>query len=662
MFEERLYVLLNKYRIYKEDNAKENIFQEIKQLVQLYPNDAKEFLSKNSTIPLEIKILIENPHKDDFDDEDEEFNKKQKINFKRNFLNYLSAIKPYKLFAIISFLCVIIIQSILLFEKWLFGYVVEKSSLFSSGDIAKEEFIFILIIVTGIFLFSKIIEAISEWTKIHFITKLDENVVFDIKKKFLQHIIYLSHRFHTNHKTGKLISRISRGSFATVEMSDIFIFTLAPVIISSIFIIGTFSYFNIYSAISVFFTLVIFVGYSFYYINKTQDAKIKSNKYEDKENGKISDAFTNVEAVKYFGKEKFILNSLFKHSYNVKNANIKYIFYFRNLSAVQSLILGFGTFFVLLFPFLSLLNGTTSVGTITFIYTSYLTLLPPLQRFVNGIRGFYDASGDLEELFNYSDIEQEVKNSSGAKTFKVKQGSLDFSNVSFSYNSQKVLESINFSINTKETVALVGHSGSGKSTIIKLLYRLYDINSGSIKIDGEDIRDVNQESLRCELSIVPQEPSLFDDTIYNNILFSNPKATKAEVFNAMKFAQLDEFVNELPKKEKTIVGERGIKLSGGQKQRISIARAILANKKILVLDEATSSLDSKTENEIQKDLKDLMKDRTSIIIAHRLSTILDADKIIVMDKGKVSDIGTHKELLKKSKIYQELWSIQQGNK
>lgn len=660
MFEQKLIILLNEYRKCREDSAKENIIEEIKQLVQLYPSYAKEFSTKNSTIPNEIKTIIENPYEDG--DEDEEFKKKQKINFKRNFSNYLKSIKPHKIFLIACFLSVIVIQSIVLFEKWLFGFLVEKSSLFSSGDIVKEEFISILIIIAGVYIFSKIIEAISEWIKLHFITKLDENVVYDIKKRFLEHIMLLSHRFHTNHKTGKLISRINRGSFATVAMSGIFIFTLAPVIISSIFIIGSFLYFNIYSAISVFLTLVIFVGYSIFYINKTQDAKVKSNKYEDKENGKISDMFTNIETVKYFGKEKFILNYLLKHSYKVKNANIKLFFYFRNLSAVQSLILGVGTFFVLLFPFLSFLNNTTNLGTITFIYTSYLTLLPPMQRFVNGIRDFYDASGDLEELFNYIDVEQEVKNSAYANPLKITRGSVDFNNVSFSYDSQQILKSINFSINPNETIALVGHSGSGKSTIIKLLYRLYDINNGSIKIDGNDIRDVTQESLRSELSIVPQEPSLFDDTIYNNILFSNPFAKKEEVFDAIKFAQLDEFVEELPKKEKTIVGERGIKLSGGQKQRISIARAILANKKILILDEATSSLDSKTENEIQKDLKKLMENRTSIIIAHRLSTILNADKIIVMDKGVISSIGTHKELLEKSSLYQELWSIQQGNK
>ena len=195
---------------------------------------------------------------------------------------------------------------------------------------------------------------------------------------------------------------------------------------------------------------------------------------------------------------------------------------------------------------------------------------------------------------------------------------------------------------------------------MKLLYRLYNPDGGEILIDGKNIKSFKQESLRSELSIVPQEGILFDDTIYNNIAFSNPTAKKEEVFNAIKFAQLDKFVMSLPNKENTIVGERGVKLSGGEKQRVSIARAILANKKILVLDEATSSLDSQTEHSIQNDLKKLMKNRTSIIIAHRLSTIMSADRIVVMDKGRIVQLGKHNDLIQQGGIYKKLWSLQKG--
>ena len=207
-------------------------------------------------------------------------------------------------------------------------------------------------------------------------------------------------------------------------------------------------------------------------------------------------------------------------------------------------------------------------------------------------------------------------------------------------------------------IALVGLSGSGKTTIVKLLYRFYDIDSGQILIDGKDIRDFKQESLRGEMSIVPQECILFDDTIYNNVAFSKPSASKEEVMSAIKFAQLDKVIEKLPEKEQTIVGERGIKLSGGEKQRVSIARALLADKEILILDEATSSLDSETEFETQKDLNKLMKGRTSIIIAHRLSTIMNADRIIVLRNGKIIQSGKHSELVKEKGEYQRLWNLQ----
>ncbi len=207
-------------------------------------------------------------------------------------------------------------------------------------------------------------------------------------------------------------------------------------------------------------------------------------------------------------------------------------------------------------------------------------------------------------------------------------------------------------------MAFVGETGVGKTTLINLIYRLYDLDSGRILIDGQDIKKVKQSSLHNAMSIVPQETVLFNDTIFNNIAFSNPEATKEEVWQAISFAQLDNFINNLKDKENTLVGERGIKLSGGEKQRVSVARAILANKKILILDEATSSLDSQTEKELSDDLQKLMKGRTSIIIAHRLSTIMDADKIVVLKDGKIAEIGKHLELLEQTTIYAKLWHSQ----
>jgi len=271
-------------------------------------------------------------------------------------------------------------------------------------------------------------------------------------------------------------------------------------------------------------------------------------------------------------------------------------------------------------------------------------MIEPLYGFVYGLRTLYGSLADFQSLFKYGKIEKQIKDQPNAKNLKIKSGEVVFENVSFRYGRRQVIENLNLKIPKNKKIALVGPSGSGKSTIIKLLYRFYDVSSGRILIDGEDIRDFKQESLRSEMSIVPQECILFDDTIYNNIAFSNPSASKEEVIKAIKSAHLDKTIENFPDKENTIVGERGVKLSGGEKQRVSIARAILADKEILVLDEATSALDSETEYEIQRDFEKLMKERTSIIIAHRLSTIMSADKIVVLKNGKIVQEGRHNEL------------------
>jgi len=279
---------------------------------------------------------------------------------------------------------------------------------------------------------------------------------------------------------------------------------------------------------------------------------------------------------------------------------------------------------------------------------------------MHGMRDIYRAMADFEDLFEYGKIQKEIKDSPGAKKLEIKEGEVEFKDIEFKYGHRKIFQNFSLHVPKNKKIALVGHSGSGKTTLVKLLYRLYDVNNGSITIDGKDIRNFKQESLRGEMSVVPQECILFDATVYENILFSRPDATRAEVMKAIKFAQLDKIIEKFPNKENTIVGERGVKLSGGEKQRVSIARAILANKKVLVLDEATSALDSETEHEIQADLKELMQGRTSIIIAHRLSTIMHADKIIVLKDGKIVQSGKHCQLIQQPGEYKKLWNLQKG--
>jgi ATP-binding cassette subfamily B protein len=393
----------------------------------------------------------------------------------------------------------------------------------------------------------------------------------------------------------------------------------------------------------------------------SEPSNVFANKQEDREKGNLADFFTNTDSIRHFGKEKLIIQKYKKLTADTRDAFLKNWGYWRYTNSGQSLIIFSGTFCLLFFSIRSFLAGEISLGTLAFVYTTYMGLMGPLWGLVHGIRNFSKAMADFQELFDYGKIKTSIKDKENAKNLELNKGEINFEDVSFSYpGKKKIFENFSLKVPANKRVALVGHSGCGKSTLTRLLYRLYEVDSGKITIDGTDIREVKQNSLREEMSIVPQECVLFDDTIYNNILFSNPKASHAEVLKAIEFAQLDKLIKNMPEKENTIVGERGVKLSGGEKQRVSIARAILANKKILILDEATSALDSETEFEIQKDLEKLMKGRTSIVIAHRLSTIMKADIIVVMKKGKIIQKGNHRELITQGGEYQRLWDFQRG--
>ncbi len=584
----------------------------------------------------------------------------EKIDFKHNLKLYFNLIKPYYLFVIGLIVIVTIAESARLGEKFLFKAVIDRGTDFTSGVLSMSSFVSLLITFAVIYLALITIGTIGHFFQIHLINRLDANIIFDLRNKFFNHLLSLSHRFHITHKTGSLISRLSRGKGAVENITDFIIFNFTAITLQFILLGGSLIYLDLKTAIAVAVTVVVFFSYSIYIINKQQGPSLKSIRAEDIEKGYISDVFMNIDSVKYYGKEDIVSEKYKELAGNARTFRLKHWDSFRYMESGQILALALGTFAVIYFSLKKLLAGEITIGSLAFIYTAYVGLMGPLYAFVYGIRRFYDSMSDFQALFEYDKIKNDIKDGQNSEDLKINKGEIEFDKIKFSYHDRKIIDNVSLKINSGEKVALVGHSGSGKTTIVKLLYRFYDVNSGAIKIDGKDIRDVKQESLREEMSIVPQEAILFDDSIYNNILFSNPEAGRKEVMVAIKFAQLDELVNKLSKRENTIVGERGVKLSGGEKQRVSIARAILADKKVLVLDEATSSLDSKTESEIQKDLAKLMKGRTSIIIAHRLSTIMSADKIVVMDKGKIVQIGTHRELIKNKGVYRELWNLQKG--
>ena len=587
-------------------------------------------------------------------------NKYEQINFKYNLSIYWDILKKHKYLFFLLLVITLFVEGLFVVDKFLFKVVVDDGSMFLSGLLPQTEFNKTLVILAIIFFAVVIVRTVGKWFNVHVLSILDAKLIVDLKKKYFNHIVSLSHNFHTTHKTGSLISRLNRGAGAIETMTDIAAFNLSPLVIQVIIVGLSLAYFSIIPAIVLTIVTIIFISYSYYIQEIQQKSKIIFNSLEDREKGFISDIFTNIDSIKYFGKEKLIKQRFEKISEKTKNAGLTYWGYFRWFDSGQIFILAAGTFLLIYFPLMQFLAGEITIGTLVFIYTIYSNVVGPMFGFVWGMRGFYRAMADFQDLFEYGKVENEIKDLPNAKELKVKEGSIEFSNVSFDYGKRRIFSHFDLKIKPNEKIALVGHSGCGKTTLVKLLYRFYDVKAGAILVDNRDIEEYKQESLRSELSIVPQECILFDETIYNNILFSNPTSSRDEVIKAIKFAQLDKIIKKFPKKVNTIVGERGVRLSGGEKQRVSIARAILANKKILVLDEATSSLDSETEHEIQQALENLLKGRTSIIIAHRLSTIMNADRIIVMKNGKIAQEGTHQELIKQQGEYKRLWNLQKG--
>lgn len=590
----------------------------------------------------------------------QEKNSKEHIDFKYNMQVYWSFIKKYKKLLVVITVLALLIEASYMADKFIFKIIIDGGTEYVNKDISLERYGQILLAVAVAFFTYGILRVVFKWFYLHHINRLSAYLILDLKQRFFNHILGLSYSFHTTHRTGSLISRLMRGAGGIERMTDFIIFNTLPLAFQFIIVGASLIYFQVSTAIVVLLTAVVFIGYSLVILRLQKASNVYKNKCDDIEKANVADIFTNIDSIKYFGKEAVIKNRFVKLTNTSKKAAISHWDYFRWFDSVHSLILIVGTFFLMYFPLKAFLAGEMTLGTVVFIYTVYGNIVGPLFGFVYGIRGYYHSMADFQDLFQYGKIEQDVKDKPHAKEIKVKHGEIEFKDVTFKYPSRHVFRDFNLKIKPGEKVALVGHSGSGKTTLVKLLYRLYDVNKGAITIDGKDIREFKQEHLRSELSIVPQECVLFDDTIYNNILFSRPGATRKEVMQAMKFAQLDRIVKLFPQKEQTIVGERGVKLSGGEKQRVSIARAILADKRIIVLDEATSSLDSHTEHEIQKDLHELLKGRTAIIIAHRLSTIMYADKIIVLDKGEVVQIGKHKDLIKKEGMYKKLWDLQKG--
>ncbi|OGL60450.1 hypothetical protein A3H10_04125 [Candidatus Uhrbacteria bacterium RIFCSPLOWO2_12_FULL_46_10] len=493
------------------------------------------------------------------------------------------------------------------------------------------------------------------------LVRLETRVIADLNETSFNYLIGHSYSFFTNSFAGSLVRKVNRLSRAFEEVADQVQFSLIPLIVTVVGILIGVSFRSIVLTATLGVWVIIFLTANYFFARWKQPYEIAKSMKDTEATGVLADAIGNSTTIKLFTgheHEKQRYHNIIEEWRKVYSFtwNISEIAY-----GVQSLLM-IAIEFIMLYIAIKLWRvGILTVGDFVLIQIYIIRLMRQLWDFGRILRRFYMAFADAAEMVEILELPHEIKDRKTAKELAVRQGKIEFNNVDFGFHqTRKVLNRFNLVIQPGERVALVGPSGAGKSTITHLLFRFFEIDAGHILIDGQDISKVTQKSLRDQIALVPQEPILFHRTLLDNIRYGQRGASDAEVVEAAKKAHCHDFINELPFGYDTYVGERGIKLSGGERQRVAIARAILKNAPILVLDEATSSLDSESEALIQDALRELMKGKTVIVIAHRLSTILSMDRIIVIENGKVIDMGTHQELLNRQGIYKKLWEIQAG--
>jgi ATP-binding cassette subfamily B protein len=474
------------------------------------------------------------------------------------------------------------------------------------------------------------------------------------------HMHELSLRFHLERKTGGLTRVLERGRGGIEVIVRMVILQLIPTVVEVSLLLAVLLW--QFDWRYVLATLTMVVVYMFYTYIATEwriGIRRKMNDSDTEANTKAIDSLLNYETVKYFGAERREAERYDRSMERYEQASVKTYTSLAMLNAGQAVVFTLGLTATMLMCAIGVRNGRNTVGDFVMINAMMIQLYQPLNFMGMVYREIKQSVIDIEMMFQVLERNPEVKDVPGARPLVVSTGRVRFDDVRFAYDPERpILKGLSFEVPAGKTVAIVGPSGAGKSTISRLLFRLYDISGGSIQIDGQDIRNVTQDSLRAAIGMVPQDTVLFNDTIRYNIRYGRWDASDADVEEAAQLAQIDGFIRMAPKGYDTQVGERGLKLSGGEKQRVAIARTVLKAPPILVLDEATSALDSHTEHEIQESLERVSRNRTSLVIAHRLSTIVGADEIIVLDQGRIAERGTHAELLAQSGLYASMWNRQ----
>ncbi|MBO21180.1 MAG: metal ABC transporter permease [Rhodospirillaceae bacterium] len=492
--------------------------------------------------------------------------------------------------------------------------------------------------------------------------KVGQRAIRAIALTVFKHLHALALRFHMDRQTGGLSRAIERGIKGIDFLLRFMLFNILPTLVEIGLVCAIlWSLFGfVFSAIT-FVTVVIYIIFTFSFTEWRLKYRRAMNDSDSEANTKAIDSLLNFETVKYFGNEAHEARRYDVSMQRYEKAAVKSLTTLSLLNVGQGLIMALGMTILLVLSGFRVADGAMTVGAFTAVNLYMMQLFQPLNFLGFVYREIKQSLVDMEQMFGLLEQNREIEDAPGARNLVVDDGVVRFEHVSFSYDARRpVLRDVDFEVPTGSTVAIVGASGAGKSTISRLLFRFYDVEDGTISIDGQDIRAVTQDSLRAAIGIVPQDTVLFNDSVFYNIQYGRPSASPAEVEEAARLAQVHDFVMSLPDGYNTRVGERGLKLSGGEKQRVAIARTILKAPKILLFDEATSALDTHTEREIQAALEQVSADRTALVIAHRLSTVVNADEIIVLDGGVIIERGRHDELLTLDSAYAELWRRQQA--
>ncbi len=491
--------------------------------------------------------------------------------------------------------------------------------------------------------------------------KVAQRAMRRVALQVFEHMHSLSLRFHLERQTGGLTRDIERGTRGISTLLNFMIFSVLPTLFEITLVTGfLIARFDVWFGVITVAALFLYTGATFVISERRIHHRRTMNEMDSRANTRAIDSLINYETVKYFGNEAFEARRYDENLARYETAVVTSETSLGFLNTVQAVIIASAVSLLMWRAADGIVGGALTLGDLVMVNALLIQLYIPLNFLGVLYREIKQSLTDMERMFRLLSEHREVQDVPGAPPLAVRGGAVRFERVDFSYDGRRpILEGVDFSVPAGGTVAVVGASGSGKSTLGRLLFRFYDVQAGRILIDGQDIREVAQESVRAAIGIVPQDTVLFNDTIYYNIAYGRPGATRGEVVEAAKVAHILEFIEGLPDGWETTVGERGLKLSGGEKQRVSIARTLLKDPPVMIFDEATSALDSRTEKAIQAELAEISRDRTTLVIAHRLSTIVDADQILVMDGGRIVERGAFRDLMALDGRFAEMWRLQQ---